>query len=108
MTKYFGVNKYRIYRIWKAMIRRCKSPKDTGYVNYGGRGIEVCERWKIFENFKIDMQQEYDEHIEKFGEMNTQLDRMDNNGNYELNNCRWTTRSQQSVNKRIPKNYLID
>jgi len=76
------------------MINRCNNPKDQGYNYYGGRGIKVCEKWLQFTNFLIDM-----------GEMpkDRSLDRIDVNGNYEKNNCRWATQSEQNYNKRKVK-----
>lgn len=82
------------YRTWRGMIERCSNPNAIGYKHYGGRGIEVCDRWRKFENFLADM-----------GERpaDTSIDRIDVNGNYEPVNCRWATRSQQSRNKRPTK-----
>jgi hypothetical protein len=79
------------YRSWDAMLQRCNNPKNTRYKYYGGRGISVCERWRLFINFLADM-----------GERppGTTLDRIDPNGNYEPGNCRWATQSQQIKNRR--------
>lgn len=75
------------------MNRRCASEKHTHYKNYGGRGIKVCERWmNSFDNFYEDMQSTWEQGL--------QLDREDNNGNYEPTNCRWVTRSQNTKNRR--------
>jgi len=73
------------------MRMRCTRPKTTGYKNYGGRGITVCARWNVFENFLDDM------GLPKSGES---LDRVDPNGNYEPSNCRWATMEVQSNNRR--------
>jgi len=70
------------------MLARCRNTKRT---NYGGRGITVCERWQTFEHFLADMG-------ERPPEMT--LDRIDNDGNYELSNCRWSTNKEQSANRR--------
>lgn len=80
------------YRSWQGLKRRCESPNDPAYRDYGGRGIKVCERWASFENFLADM-----------GErpQGTTLDRVDVNGNYEPANCRWATHRQQSRNRRL-------
>lgn len=80
-----------VYDKWVLMRQRCNNPKATGYANYGGRGIRVCARWNSFENFYADM-----------GEppIGAQLDRIDNDGNYEPGNCQWATKSQQMKNRR--------
>jgi hypothetical protein len=78
------------------MRARCDSPKDKRYSDYGGRGIEVCERWSKFENFLMDM-----------GEvpLGMSIERINNNGNYEPSNCKWADRVEQGSNKR--NNVLI-
>lgn len=88
-----GLAGRRIYVIWQHMIRRCTNPKDKRYSDYGGRGIKVCERWFKFENFYEDMKVGYDDKLT--------LDRFPNkNGDYEPNNCRWATYTQQNRNRR--------
>lgn len=85
------------WRIWVGMIRRCYHQKDTTYHRYGGRGITVCDRWRLsFVDFLSDMG-------EIPSPMHT-IDRIDNDGNYEPGNCRWATRSVQSLNQRTRKN----
>lgn len=79
------------YTSWHCMLARCYLPKSSGYQNYGGRGILVCERWKNFREFLLDMG-------ERPGKWYT-LDRVDLDGNYEPGNCRWATRREQDRNK---------
>ena len=72
------------------MVRRCHSSRDKDYANYGGRGIRVCERWRIFENFFEDMgERPSDEHS---------IDRIDNAKGYEPGNVRWATTAEQLRN----------
>jgi len=81
------------YRAWNDMKKRCLNKTNKSYKYYGGRGITICERWLTFENFLADM------GVRPAG---LSLDRIDNNGNYEPGNCRWTTHQQQMVNRRKP------
>lgn len=78
---------------WLGMKRRCLNPKIHNFADYGGRGIQVCERWKdSFENFYADMgQRPTPKHS---------LDRKDVNGPYDKENCRWATKKEQSRNRR--------
>jgi hypothetical protein len=87
----------RIYRIWCRMLQRCYNPNYTGYSNWGGRGICVCERWHDFLNFLADM-----------GEPppGKSIDRKNNDGDYEPGNCRWATHSEQNRNQRPRKKKL--
>lgn len=83
------------YSVWNSMVGRCERPNTDAYEMYGKRGISVCDRWSptkggSFENFLEDM----GERPEGFT-----LDRIDNNGNYEKDNCRWTTISVQGFNQ---------
>ena len=80
------------YHIWSTIKDRCNNKNSKGWIRYGGRGISMCDRWSnSFENFLLDMGERPE---------GLQIDRIDNNGNYELNNCRWVTISQNSRNRR--------
>ena len=77
--------------IWRSMKQRCSNPNNKSYKNYGERGITVCDRWlESFENFYNDVIGSYKKGL--------QIDRIDNNGNYEPSNCRWVTLQQNISN----------
>lgn len=95
--KTHGLSNTRLYHVWEHMKYRCNNPKCANFINYGGRGIKICEEWnKSSSSFiKWALSNGYKNDLT--------LDRIDNNGNYEPNNCRWATYEQQSVNQRKSK-----
>lgn len=91
-----GLKKHRLYKTWISMIYRCSNKKSTYYAYYGGRGISVCEEWLDIRNFIEWAELTYSEGLS--------LDRINNDGNYEPNNCRWADNSTQILNRGIFKN----
>jgi hypothetical protein len=90
----YRVRKHPSYTTWANMKTRC----DKGLINYGERGITYCDDWVHFENFARDM------GIKPSAEHS--IDRIDNDGNYCKDNCRWALRWEQSLNRRVFKNNL--
>lgn len=89
-----GQSHTRLYYVWQAMIRRCYKENEQSYKNYGARGIKVCNKWKkdYKEFYNWAMQNGYKEGLS--------IERINNNRNYEPNNCKWATSKEQSYNTR--------
>ena len=85
------------YKNWTKMIGRCTCPTDGRYAEYGGRGITVCDEWRLFTNYYRDMCPRPE---------GMELDRIDNDGPYSPSNCRWVPRAAQTRNTR--RNRLIE
>lgn len=88
-----------IYGVWRGMIQRCTNPNNFQFKNYGGRGIKVCDNWMTAKNF-------IDWAFDNGYEHGLSIDRIDVNGNYEPDNCRWITMRMQHSNKR--SNIIIE
>lgn len=88
-----GMSRHPIYKVYRSMLERCNDVGNKGYNCYGGRGIKVCDRWmNSFENFRDDMFASYSTGLT--------LDRIQTNGNYCKENCRWVTQQQNCLNTR--------
>ena len=94
ITKKHGKYQSRLYSIWHKIKERCLNPNVKEYKNYGGRGITICDEWLR------DFQVFYDWSMSHGYEDNLSIDRIDVNGNYEPDNCRWITNLKQQNNRR--------
>jgi hypothetical protein len=89
----------RIHNIWKGMLSRCQNPNRQSFRDYGAKGVAICDRWRVFENFYEDMAGTYIDGLT--------IDRIDVNKGYEPGNCRWLHRSEQSANRRPGKEWNL-
>ena len=90
-----GASKHPLYRTWTNMMTRCYNKKNKNYPSWGGRGIKVCDRWREKPNGFWSFVEDMGERPE-----GCSSDRIDDNGNYCKENCRWTTPTQQALNTR--------
>jgi hypothetical protein len=95
-----NMSKTGIYKIWSNMHTRCYNKNRKAYKNYGGRGIIVCQKWHTFEGFYEDMVFTYQKGLS--------IERIDNNGNYCKENCKWISLDQQAKNTRQVNEYFYE
>ena len=96
-----GDSTARLYRIWKDILRRCEDPRRRGYVDYGGRGIKICDEWKSYEAFKEwALSNGYNDALS--------IDRINNDEGYCPSNCQWTDDVTQANNKRSNRLITIE
>lgn len=88
--KTHGYTHKSTHDVWRGMLQRCNDPNTKAYIYYGAKGVKVCDRWHKFENFLSDMGEKLP---------GTMIDRINSNGDYEPQNCIWTTRFHQNRNK---------
>lgn len=99
--KYGGGKYKRLHSIWATILKRCNNPRFGGYELYGGRGIQVCNEWHNYDVFaEWAVQNGYADNL--------QIDRINNNGNYRPENCRWVTPQENSNNRRSTTFYVYN
>lgn len=104
--KRHGMSGTKLYRTYTHMHQRCENPNGPSYHKYGGKGVR-CD-WTSFEDFRKDMEAEYEKHVAEHGEANTSIDRIDSRGNYNKKNCRWATYEVQNTNRRNTLQITVD
>ncbi|RLI83493.1 MAG: hypothetical protein DRP01_09035 [Archaeoglobales archaeon] len=97
-----GLTGHKLYWVWDAMKRRCKNEAHRSYKNYGNRGISVCDEWRT------DFQAFYDWAMASEYEEGLTIDRINNNGNYEPDNCQFITIAENNRNQRRTRNITHD
>ena len=91
------MSRTRLYQCWADMKHRCDNPHNPFYSRYGGRGITYCTEWKHFEPFMVwALSHGYEKSLT--------LDRIDNDGNYDPQNCKWSSQAEQAANKKYSPN----
>lgn len=91
----------RLHNIWRGILKRCSAKNSPAYLNYGGRGISICDAWRDYRNFKKwSAANGYDD--------SKSIDRINNDGDYEAGNCRWVDKKTQARNRRSSRLIEID
>ena len=99
-------SKSRFYHVFNSIIQRCNNPNCKAYLMYWAFWIR-CD-WETYEDFKKDMYESYLDHVEKYWEKETTIDRIDNSKWYNKKNCRWATNREQVLNRTVTKLYEWD
>ena len=101
-----GATGTKLFKIYLKIIDRCNNPRHKHYSYYGGRGIKM--EWDDFNSFREDMGKSFSDHIVKYGIYDTSIDRINSDGNYKKDNCRWATKKEQMRNLRTTREYKGD